>query len=201
MRQSKRDDILEAAKHVVQREGVTMLTYESVATEAGLTKGGLLYHFPSREALLLALHEYVAAQWEACLEAEGGGTAEQLSPEQRFAAFTRLSQNPDRAELLLMLEAGEDHAANAAWEAVYSRWAPGPPQVDETGDPDDDELRAFVARLAADGLWFCEALAPKPLDEAVRSRVVEAIITLGAGGDAEGDVTPRASTAREGVAE
>lgn len=187
MRQSKHDDILEAAKRVVQREGVTTLTYESVATEAGLTKGGLLYHFPSREALLLKLHEYVAAQWERCLEEEAGGLAGELTEAQRFTAFTRLSQNPDRAELLLMLEAGEDDAASAAWEAVYSRWAPGPPPVDESGDPDDDELRAFVARLAADGLWFCEALAPHPLDEAVRRRVVEAIITWGTAGSSESE--------------
>lgn len=185
MRQSKRDDILEAAKRVVQREGVTTLTYESVATEAGLTKGGLLYHFPSREALLLALHEYVAAQWEECLEAEAGGAAGELDTEQRFAAFVRLSQNPDRAELLLMLEAGEDEAANAAWEQVYARWAPGTPDADESGGPDDDELRAFVARLAADGLWFCEALAPHPLNEAVRRRVVEAIINWGTAGSSE----------------
>lgn len=209
MRQSKRDDILEAAKRVVQREGVTTLTYESVATEAGLTKGGLLYHFPSREALLLALHEYVAAQWEGCLEEEAGAPAEKLTAEQRFAAFVRLSQNPDRAEMLLMLEAGEDDVANEAWERVYARWSPGPPAgrsapegpASETsapggsgmsaasasgpggavplGEDAEAQMQAFIARLAADGLWFYEALSSERLNPAVRERIVEEITRLG----------------------
>lgn len=189
MRQSKRTEILEAAKRVIQREGVTTLTYESVAAEAGLTKGGLLYHFPSREDLIRALHEYAAAQWEECLEAEGGAPAEGLSPAERFAAFTKLSQNPDRAELLLMLEAGEDEVASAAWDGVYSRWTPRPPvpessqgeRVSAENDEgiDADALRAFIARLAADGMWFYEALSPRPLSDELRARVVEAIIAQG----------------------
>lgn len=46
MRPSKRDTILQAALSVVETDGVTAVTYESVAAASGLTKGGLLYHFP-----------------------------------------------------------------------------------------------------------------------------------------------------------
>ena len=51
MRTSKRDRILDAAVNVINRDGVRAVTFESVAAEAKLTRGGLLYHFPSREAL------------------------------------------------------------------------------------------------------------------------------------------------------
>lgn len=173
MRPSKREAILHAAKTVVQREGVTALSYDSVAAESGLTKGGLLYHFPSREELLQALHEYVAGQWEQAMEEEAGAPAEQLSPQQRFAAYARLSQNPDRAELLLQLEAGADPRANAVWERIYRLWAPPTPQLD-----DEAGLMRFVAKLAADGLWFHEALASQPLDPQLRQRAVEAVIAL-----------------------
>ena len=58
MRTSKRDSILQAALHVVETDGVTAVTYESVAAASGLTKGGLLYHFPSKDALVLAPVSY-----------------------------------------------------------------------------------------------------------------------------------------------
>ncbi len=176
MRQSKRTEILEAGKRVIQRDGVTTLTYESVAAEAGLTKGGLLYHFPSREDLMLALHQHMAATWEQCLEDEAGGASGELSAQQRFAAFARLSQNPDRAELLLMLEAAEDRQASPVWDEVYERWTPGAPA-------EGGSTAEFIARLAADGLWFYEALRTSPLDPAVRERVVEEIIELARRGD------------------
>ena len=41
MRTSNRSKILEAAARVVQREGIRSFTYDAVAEEAGLTKGGL----------------------------------------------------------------------------------------------------------------------------------------------------------------
>ncbi|GAB3192879.1 TetR/AcrR family transcriptional regulator [Nesterenkonia suensis] len=187
MRQSKRTEILQAAQHIVQRDGVTALTYESVAAEAGLTKGGLLYHFPSREDMLLALHEHVSGQWEACMESEAGAPYEELTPGQRLDAYIRASQNPDRAELLLMLESMGDPAAQAAWDAVHDRWSPPPPSGTQgtADDPDDvaadPDLLPFLARLAADGLWFYEALTPGNFTEAQRATIVEAIIRLGAG--------------------
>src|SRR5699024_10630292 len=83
MRESKREKILQAAVAVVQRDGVTALTYESVAAESGLTKGGLLYHFPSREDMVNALHTYVADRWEQAMVAEAGAGAEQLDDDAR----------------------------------------------------------------------------------------------------------------------
>nr|WP_275955631.1 MULTISPECIES: hypothetical protein [unclassified Nesterenkonia] len=123
------------------------------------------------------------------MEAQAGGTAQELSHDERFRAFVRLSQNPERAELLLMLEASEDPVANAAWDEVFARWAPQPPEVPDraaTGDSekaDDDAaesaaVQRFIARLAADGLWFYEALSTERLDPRLRERVTEEIIAL-----------------------
>lgn len=190
MRQSKRTLILEAGSRVVQRGGVTALTYESVAQEAGLTKGGLLYHFPSREALLLALHEYVAGQWEAAMEADAGGAAGEVDAEARFLAYARLHETPARAELLLMLEASGDEAASAVWNAVHDRWAPPVPQTgvaasaagsDVGGDYDATAVRAFLARLAADGLWLYEALDDEGLDPALHDRLLREMARMASG--------------------
>ena len=44
--------LLDAASRIVQQRGVEHLTLELTAQEAGISKGGLLYHFPSKEALI-----------------------------------------------------------------------------------------------------------------------------------------------------
>lgn len=56
-RPSARESIILAAEEIVQEVGANRLTLEAVAERAGMSKGGLLYHFPSKEALLVAMLE------------------------------------------------------------------------------------------------------------------------------------------------
>ena len=51
---SARERILEAAERVITEVGAAHLTLDAVAQAAGVSKGGLLYHFPSKESLLVA---------------------------------------------------------------------------------------------------------------------------------------------------
>ena len=44
--------IIAAARRIVQRDGVAHLTIEALAREAGLSKGGVLYHFPTKDSLI-----------------------------------------------------------------------------------------------------------------------------------------------------
>ncbi|WP_203072423.1 TetR/AcrR family transcriptional regulator [Falsiroseomonas ponticola] len=50
-----RTRILDAAEAIVQARGVPALTLEAAARDAGVSKGGLLYHFASKEALLAGM--------------------------------------------------------------------------------------------------------------------------------------------------
>ena len=56
-----RTRILDAAERIVHARGVSGLTLEAAAREAGVSKGGLLYHFASKEALVTGMLERLAA--------------------------------------------------------------------------------------------------------------------------------------------
>ncbi|EGP8446816.1 TetR/AcrR family transcriptional regulator, partial [Listeria monocytogenes] len=54
---NKKNNLLTAASEIVKEEGVVKLTLEAVAQRAGVSKGGLLYHYPSKEALIKGMVE------------------------------------------------------------------------------------------------------------------------------------------------
>lgn len=170
MRPSNRSKILDAAIRVIHRDGVTGVTFDSVAAEAEVTRGGMMYHFPSRDVLIQAIHQHLADQWESSLESNAGKPAQHASQEERSAAYARTcAQSATRAELLFLLDSSRSPELTAPWETVLDRWAAPVPQ-----DPNDTAaLAQFIARLASDGLWIYESLSSKPLPAEVRQRIAE----------------------------
>lgn len=92
-----RTRILDAAEAIVRRSGVAALTLEAAAREASVSKGGLLYHFASKEALLIGLlnrlAEFVAADFEA------GVAAQQPGPGQVARAMLEWAVGMPQAEM------------------------------------------------------------------------------------------------------
>jgi len=58
--QKTRRGVLDAAERLVDRHGAARLTLAGVAWEAGVSKGGLLYHFGTRDELIAAMLAAVA---------------------------------------------------------------------------------------------------------------------------------------------
>ncbi len=54
-RPSLYEHILDAAEEIVLESGAAHLTFDAIAKRVGISKGGLLYHFASKEALLKAM--------------------------------------------------------------------------------------------------------------------------------------------------
>ena len=74
-----RGALLDAAERVVLRDGAGQLTMDAVASEAGVSKGGVLYAFPSKDALIDALFSRVFAAMDKIAEdfiAKAGDTGE-----------------------------------------------------------------------------------------------------------------------------
>ncbi len=65
---TSRERILAASVQVALRDGVSAMTLEAVAREAGVSKGGLLYHFASKDELIAAMLEHHAARIQKTVE-------------------------------------------------------------------------------------------------------------------------------------
>jgi len=65
---SSRDRILAASVQVALRDGVSAMTLDAVAREAGVSKGGLLYHFSSKDELIAAMLQHHASRIQQTVE-------------------------------------------------------------------------------------------------------------------------------------
>ncbi|MFJ5841292.1 TetR/AcrR family transcriptional regulator [Streptomyces shenzhenensis] len=173
MRPSQKNLILDAAVRVTERDGITGLTLESAAEEAGVTKGGLMYHFRTRDELLVAIQKHLTRRWEELLEAELGKPPEEATVRESVRAYTRVGaqDTASKADLAFMVESAASPELAIIWDEHITRWAPVP----TSAEPYDIDL--LVARLAADGLWLLKATSSSPLPEpvgaALRNRLAE----------------------------
>ena len=108
MRTSKKSQLIQAALEIIDKKSLDALTYDS-----------LLYHFPSRTALLLALNEHLASSWRASLLEAAGAPPEELSARERLRAVVEvLSQSATRADLLLALDTHTREEGAEVWDEI-----------------------------------------------------------------------------------
>ncbi len=85
---STRKELLEAATRIVLRDGPGHLTLDAVARESGPSKGGVLYHFPTKDALIAALIDDLCERFDREVE-EAVGQAPGYVPTQRHQLLPR----------------------------------------------------------------------------------------------------------------
>lgn len=166
MRHSKRERILHAAVDLVGTGGLESLSFETLADAAGLSKSGIIYHFPTRHDLLLGIHRHLADAWEAELEDIAGAPAAELSPTARLRAVLQsMGRTADLPELLMILDSRHDPEYREAWAGVDKRWMPEPSSTD-----------AYLVQLLAYGLWVHDHVHHAPLDAGAREELIAAAL-------------------------
>ena len=165
--------LLDAATAVVRRDGARAVTLDAVAAEAGVSKGGLLYHFATKRQLLDAM----LAEW---LE-EFGTEIEAAAAEHGFAGgYVRASDisgwaAADRAtEFGLLAAMVEEPATLEHVRERYAQWQ------DRLLAESHDPVQAQLARLAADGLWLADLLGLAPPTGELREQVLARMYDLAA---------------------
>ena len=77
------EKILAAARQIVERDGAGALTFDELVKESGITRGGITYHFPTKEDLVFGRMEFFEEQLIAAVR--------QRAPEESaVAAFGRM---------------------------------------------------------------------------------------------------------------
>lgn len=158
-----RQTILDAASEVVRSEGVTNLTLDRVATTAGISKGGLLYHYGTKRELILAL---LAATLQSA-DDELNQLSEQNeratgSFAQAYLDFVRTRQHDGGAATGVFAAAALEDGDLAPAQAMFATW-----QQRLTHDDGLDPTLALLARVVGDGLWLIDLfdLAPPSDDQ------------------------------------
>lgn len=170
-RPSSRSRILDAALALVAEIGANRLTLDAVAERAGVSKGGLLYNYPTKEALLTGMVERFISQCE----------------EHRNEIAVDLGQDSQSLLRALFISRGrpaemDRRAAHAMLAAIAENPRLLQPVRERQGeilailDGAEDPVRARILWLALEGLNFLEMLGIAPFTEEERDEIVDRIV-------------------------
>lgn len=146
-----RDALLDAYVQILIEDGERATTLNAVSKKAGISKGGLLYHFPSKEALCDGLLERVVE-----LVREDAAKMSQ-APEGPVSYFLRTStfedSTLDRTVIAVtrMAQSGSKSATKAI-EKIRELWR------GSIRKQIKDETTVEVIMLIGDGLYYNNAL-------------------------------------------
>jgi AcrR family transcriptional regulator len=173
-RTSSRDAILDAAEAVVAEAGAAHLTLDAVAQRAGLSKGGLIYNFPTKVALLSALIERVVQRFDAAaargVERFGAGGVGAIKAV--IAATISDEVVSTRVGNGLLAAAANDPQMLDPIRARYRE------KLAEIAAAGMNFERAAILSLATDGLRFWEMFGASPFTAEQRERIVAELFKL-----------------------
>lgn len=173
-KRSSRDAILDAAEAVVEREGARRLTIDAVVRQSGFSKGGVLYNFSSKQALVEGMIERMVRSIEA--DMDGAMRSAEARGEPVLPALIRAilghRKRDGRVSMALLAAAAEnpeliDPVRDCVTEMRKAI-------TERSRDPD----LARIAFLAADGLHFADILGLDFLTPDERVSVEERLLDL-----------------------
>ncbi|MFI6479805.1 TetR/AcrR family transcriptional regulator [Nonomuraea sp. NPDC050663] len=139
----RRDELLDAAEQLLCDQGSDALTLAAVADRAGVSKGGLLYHFNTKEALIKGMAERLIDDFDQLMAEQGETTYTR-----RYLAATMAAIRSGRLRRWAVVTgaSGNMFLLGPLREAM-TRWHTS--ELDSEPDP----VAAQIVRLACEGLW------------------------------------------------
>lgn len=170
-----RRKLLDAAERLVAREGAHKLTLDAVAREAGMSKGSLLYHFPSKDALVSGMIGDLIGAFELSAEGRLGRDADEPGRWTRAYVEETFVEKRGRRDLEvgagLLAAVANDPTLLDPLRKSYEEWQ------QRVENDSIDRASATVARLASDGLWIADLLGLAPPSGGLRREVMERLLS------------------------
>jgi AcrR family transcriptional regulator len=173
-RPNSREAILDAAEVLASEVGANYMSLDAVAAKAGISKGGLLYQFPSKVALLKGMIERYVERLEAATtarKAKGSEAARLLAA--RLAARGDKTIAKERRGSFGMIAAiaeqpGLLDPVRSAHDRIWKR----------IRDTSKDPEVALLTWFALEGLLFVELFGTSPLTKAERAKLLKRLTAI-----------------------
>jgi AcrR family transcriptional regulator len=171
---ARREAVLDAAEALVMDMGAAHLTMDAVAARAVVSKGGVLHHFPTKSALIVAMLERLLAVFRSDMEmierVAGAGLQDHL------CAWIRLMQTTDEklervAAALLSASAIEPRLLAPFGQLMQDRVARY-----RTGNKCFGQT--LVILTALDGYWLFSSLGLDPIQKPDKTTFFEALNSM-----------------------
>ena len=171
--EKSRQLIIQAALSVIARDGANKLTIDAIAKEAGISKGGVLHHFRTKQAVLVALMDNQRVHFghfaREFLEGEGKYSSEPALAMQ-ISVLREASKQPHSVALAIL---GAISEQPSLVEGVKRTDADHVAAIrNEAADPDLAILRWTAAR----GLLWTSLFNMCPLSEQERQRCFDLLL-------------------------
>jgi AcrR family transcriptional regulator len=146
--------LLDQAARITLEQGLSKVTFQAVADAVGVTKGGVMHHFTTKNALILEVFHDAMKKFETEVD-----TAMAKDPV-RYGSFTRAYINAT----ISLGEKGQEEFDNQATLYVLmladselrKLWAEWSNEQLDKHKPTDNTETLCMVRLVADGIWLSD---------------------------------------------
>ncbi len=172
--EKKRQHILKSGTAFVLEHDFHSLTLDAVASYAGISKGGLLYHFPNKDALLKGLADYIFEQYTQHFHDYAA-----KDPDEK-GKWTRALVKVSKWDLDQNAKLNVGIMASSMLDPhITEGMAKGYQHMQKQVEQDRlDPVDASIIRLAIDGLYYSELLNMAPIDKDLREKVIERLLRM-----------------------
>lgn len=165
---STRDKIIDAAMAIVREQGAAKLTLDEAAKSAGISKGGVLYHFKTKDDLIRGMVERMVNQCD--LLSHAYYQEEPEGPYRWARTVVRIAFDPngpssDSVSGALMAAMALQPELVAPLQAKYEEW------IERIHSDSPNPLLAGLVCTAMDGMFFHRMVGLRLCDDAQRDEM------------------------------
>lgn len=166
---STRDRILDALEKLLLDRGLSHITLEAVAAAAGVSKGGLLYHFRSKDALIAGMVRRLGERSDQQLAESGRSVAEWYLQTMDASSTNELALFQSTIAALRSVDGQPGEIQQAVIEMMRA-WDDG------LRAEIDDPVQAEIVRLAGDGIYLAALMGLPQPDPELHRKVVDRLL-------------------------
>jgi AcrR family transcriptional regulator len=170
-KETARERIIAAAIAVAKESGAGRLSLDAIARRAGVSKGGLLYHFPKKDALMRALVEHHLSGVDAAIRTAASADVEPNAVARAFIEVYRdhVHCQPPRPSGVIAALAENPHLLEPVREHLGR-------VVERMRASAIDFDISLIAFLAVEGLKALDLFEADPLTGEEREQVLDALL-------------------------